>query len=57
NGALIVPTYGDKKSDELALSTLKEVLSLDVIGVDSTVFIRQNGSLHCSSQNRFKGKR
>ncbi|ABK83392.1 agmatine deiminase family protein [Campylobacter fetus] len=57
NGALIVPTYGDKKSDELALSTLKQVLNLDIIGVDSTVFIRQNGSLHCSSQNRFKGDR
>lgn len=58
NGALIVPTYGDKKADERALSTLKELVKdRDIIGVDARVFIRQNGSLHCSCQNRFKAFR
>ncbi|EQA6197558.1 agmatine deiminase family protein, partial [Campylobacter coli] len=28
-----------------------------IIGVDARVFLRQNGSLHCSCQNRFKGLR
>ncbi|ANE35678.1 agmatine deiminase [Campylobacter iguaniorum] len=58
NGALIVPIYGDEKADELALNALQNALpNLKIIGVDSRVFIRQNGSLHCSSQNRFKGLR
>lgn len=58
NDALIVPTYGDKKADERALGTLKEVVkNRDIIGVDARIFIRQNGSLHCSCQNRFKAAR
>ena len=55
NGAVIVPTYGDKEADDYALNTLKDVIpNREIIGVDSRVFIRQNGSLHCSSQNRYK---
>lgn len=55
NGAVIVPTYGDKEADDYALNTLKDAISdREIIGVDSRVFIRQNGSLHCSSQNRYK---
>lgn len=55
NGAVIVPTYGDKEADEYAINALKSALpNKDIIGVDSRVFIRQNGSLHCSSQNRYK---
>lgn len=58
NGALIMPTYGDKKADERAFGTLKELVKdRDIIGVDASVFIRQNGSLHCSCQNRFKAQR
>lgn len=54
NGALIVPTYDDPM-DSIVLSRLREALpGRDVIGVSSLVFVRQNGSLHCSSQNRFK---
>lgn len=54
NGALIVPTYNDPM-DEVVLSRLKKALpNHDIIGVNSLVFVRQNGSLHCSSQNRFK---
>ncbi|PSM51753.1 agmatine deiminase family protein [Campylobacter blaseri] len=57
NGALIVPTYGDK-NDEIVLDRLKKALpNHDVVGVDSRVLIRQNGSIHCSTQNRFFGKR
>ena len=58
NNALIVPTYGDKKADETALNALaKHVKNRDLISIDARVFIRQNGSLHCSSQNIYKGSR
>ena len=54
NGALVVPTYNDK-NDELVLQRLKEcVQDRDIVGVDSSVFCRQNGSLHCSCINRYK---
>ena len=57
NGAVIVPTYNDD-NDKIALERLaRELPSHKIIGVDSLVFVRQNGSLHCSSQNRFAGAR
>lgn len=58
NKALIVPTYGDEKADENVLNTLaKHIKGRDIIPVDARVFIRQNGSLHCSSQNIYKGSK
>lgn len=57
NDALIVPVYGDK-NDELVLSKLaRYIKGRDIVSVDARVFLRQNGSLHCASQNYFKGKR
>ena len=57
NGVVIVPTYGDD-NDKIALDRLaQELPDHKIIGVDSLVFVRQNGSLHCSSQNRFAGAR
>ncbi|WP_297192849.1 agmatine deiminase family protein [uncultured Campylobacter sp.] len=57
NNAIIVPTYKDK-NDDLILKRFENFFKdKDVIGLDATVFIRQNGSLHCSCQNRFKGLR
>ncbi|QPH97841.1 agmatine deiminase family protein [Campylobacter concisus] len=54
NGALIVPTYNDE-NDEKVLNLLAQALpDRKIIGVNSLVFVRQNGSLHCSSQNRYK---
>ena len=54
NGALIVPTY-NQPSDEIALERLqKALIHVEVLGVDSQVFIRQHGSLHCSCMQRFK---
>lgn len=56
NNALIVPTYDDL-NDKVVLERLaKELPNHDIIGINSLVFVRQNGSLHCSSQNRFKRK-
>ncbi|MCD8213505.1 MAG: agmatine deiminase family protein [Campylobacter sp.] len=57
NGALIVPTYDDN-NDKIVLERLQKALpDRQIIGVNSLVFVRQNGSLHCSSQNRFFGAR
>ena len=63
NGALIVPTYADpadprdpnRAADELALSRLRVACAdREVVGVNARVFIRQNGSLHCSCMNKFR---
>lgn len=57
NNALIVPTYNDE-NDEIVMQRLAHVLpNCQIVGVDARVFLRQNGSLHCSCQNRFKGLR
>ena len=57
NGGLILPFYRDEK-DELVRDILQKALpECRVVGVDARVFLRQNGSLHCSCQNRFKGER
>lgn len=53
NNALIMPIYGVKE-DEINLNKLKNHLNIDVVGVDARVFIRENGSLHCSCINLFK---
>lgn len=57
NNALIVPTYNDE-NDGIVMQRLAHVLpNRQIVGVDARVFLRQNGSLHCSCQNRFKGLR
>lgn len=57
NNALIVPFYADK-NDELVKARLEKALpNRKIIGVDARVFLRQNGSLHCSCQNLFKDER
>ena len=54
NGALVVPTYKDK-NDKIALKILQDFFKdRDVIGVDASIFIREHGSLHCSTMNFYK---
>ena len=55
NKALIVPTYRDKNDEKVLEILKKHIKDREVIGVDASVFIRENGSLHCSSINNFKG--
>ena len=57
NNALIVPTYNDKNDTKVLQILQKNLPKREVIGLDARVFLRQNGSLHCSCQNRFKGLR
>ncbi|MBZ7954494.1 agmatine deiminase family protein [Campylobacter sp. W0018] len=57
NNALIVPLYKDD-NDNIVIERLSKALpDRKIVGVDARVFVRQNGSLHCSCQNRFKGLR
>lgn len=57
NNALIVPSYDDEM-DKVACKRLGEALpQRKIVPVKSSVFLRQNGSLHCACQNRFLGER
>lgn len=48
NGAVIVPTYGQKDLDEQALAAIHAAFpERDVYAVDASVVVRQHGSLHC----------
>ncbi len=57
NDALIMPFYKDKNDEVIRQKLAKVLPERKIIGVDARVFLRQNGSLHCSCQNRFKGLR
>src|SRR6266446_4379181 len=48
NGALLVPTYGNKKLDQRALATLQKHLpNHKVIGINCTELIWGLGAIHC----------
>jgi len=55
NGGVIVPTYGVKEDKEALEIFRKSFKDRKIIGVDSSVLIRQHGSLHCISMNFAKG--
>ena len=57
NGGLIVPTYNQSTDAQVLASLQKALPQLQIVGVDAQIFIRQNGSLHCATINRFKGIR
>ncbi|MFT5424811.1 MAG: agmatine deiminase [Phycisphaerales bacterium] len=51
NGALLVPTFRDRKNDPLALGLLAEALPKhEIIGLDCTELIWGLGAIHCASQ-------
>lgn len=53
NGALLVPTYGHKKTDRKALDTLQKHLPAHkVIGIDCTELIWGLGAIHCLTQQQ-----
>ncbi len=55
NGALLVPTYRDTKSDRKAIEILQSHLpNHEVIGVDCTELIWGLGSIHCLTQQQPK---
>lgn len=51
NGALLVPTYRDKKNDRKAIEILQSHLPKhEVVGIDCTELIWGLGAIHCLSQ-------
>ncbi len=53
NGAVLVPTFRDKKNDRLALAVLAEALPKHkVIGVDCFELIWGLGAIHCACQQQ-----
>lgn len=53
NGALLVPTYRDKRNDRKAIETLQAHLPKhEVIGIDCTELIWGLGAIHCLSQQQ-----
>lgn len=56
NGAVLVPTYGDRPGDAAAMETIGLALpGREVIGVNCAPLIQQHGSLHCVTMQLPKG--
>ncbi|MDO7253810.1 agmatine deiminase family protein [Helicobacter cappadocius] len=53
NGAILVPTYRDKKDEEVLEIFRNSCPDLEVIGIDCSTLIRQHGSLHCVTMQIF----
>ncbi|MDD2961298.1 MAG: agmatine deiminase family protein [Muribaculaceae bacterium] len=48
NNQILVPIYGQKNNDKLALDRLQEALpDYKIVGIDCNALIKQHGSLHC----------
>ena len=55
NDAVIYPTYNQPENDEEARRVIAEAFpDRELIGIDSSVVVRQHGSLHCCSMQYFK---
>ncbi|MCG8525911.1 MAG: agmatine deiminase family protein [Opitutales bacterium] len=53
NELIVVPQYGQEKSDAYALGVIQECFpSHQVVGFDSELFILEGGSIHCLTQNQ-----
>jgi agmatine deiminase len=53
NGAVLVPTFGDRTNDVRALRTLQDALPwLDVVGIDCRELIWGLGAIHCLTQQQ-----
>jgi len=51
NGALLVPTYRNKRNDRKAIETLQKNLPKhEVIGIDCVELIWGLGAIHCLTQ-------
>ena len=52
NGAILMPTFNDKKNDKIALNIFKKLAkNREIIPIDSRILIRQGGGIHCSTMN------
>lgn len=56
NNAVLVPTYTDAYDQKVLATFAKHFPKRDIIGIESSVLIREHGSLHCASMNVYKKK-
>lgn len=48
NGAVLLPFYQDSEKDQRAQKTLQSIFpDREIIGIDCSILLTQNGSLHC----------
>ena len=53
NGAVLMPTFGQPKSDEAAAEILKTLFKgRDIVGIDSRTFLFEGGAVHCLTQQQ-----
>lgn len=53
NGAVLVPTFRQKKNDDSALGMIREMFSgREVLGIDCLDLVEEGGTLHCLSQQQ-----
>ena len=54
NNAVLVPTYSDAYDKEVLAIFERCFPDREVVGIESSVLIREHGSLHCASMNIYK---
>jgi len=53
NGAILIPIYNCEFDDEVIAFFKNFYPKMDIIPINATIFIREHGSLHCASMQRF----
>jgi len=54
NNAVLVPTYSDPYDKEVLAIFERCFPEREVVGIESSILIREHGSLHCASMNIYK---
>lgn len=54
NGAVVYPTYNQPEKDRMARDIIQQAFpDREMIGIDSSIVVRQHGSLHCCSMQLY----
>lgn len=56
NNAVLVPIYSDPCDAEVLETFARYFPDREIVGIESSVLIREHGSLHCASMNVYKRK-
>ena len=56
NNAVLVPTYSDTYDKDVLATFKRHFPERDIVGIESSILIREHGSLHCASMNIYKKK-
>ena len=56
NNAVLVPTYSDVYDEEVLKTFARHFPEREIVGIESSILIREHGSLHCAPMNVYKAK-